>query len=127
MGDKTVEQRALEFIEKLVNGAGWYISALELDQHGGEALDGEELRAEAVAILNDAGSSRELAAGDLLEHCFCAKCMAEHLENPQSVSCYCGCHNSTRDAQWWDANQAAARDAYTRYQRRQGREPEPPS
>lgn len=38
---------------------------------------------------------------ELLGLFFCAKCVDEHGENPQSVSCYCECHDSVRDEARW--------------------------
>jgi hypothetical protein len=37
----------------------------------------------------------------LLSYFMCEACCDEHGENPQSVSCYCGCHSSRRDEARW--------------------------
>lgn len=41
------------------------------------------------------------AQRDLLQLFFCAECVDEHGPNPQSVSCYCSCHSSSRDEARW--------------------------
>lgn len=36
-----------------------------------------------------------------MSHLCCDECLDEHFENPQSVSCYCRCHDSERDEVAW--------------------------
>jgi hypothetical protein len=42
-----------------------------------------------------------LAFWAVMSHLCCDDCLDEHLENPQSVSCYCSCHNSRLDEARW--------------------------
>lgn len=47
------------------------------------------------------GSSIHAEIAFLLRLFFCEHCFDEHGRNPQSVSCYCDCHDSTRDYDRW--------------------------
>jgi len=51
MNEKTLGDRALDFLEKLANESSWYHTAIELDYH----VDGEALKTEVEAILMAAG------------------------------------------------------------------------
>lgn len=61
------------------------------------------LRGFAEWILTGSPPAWEARRQDLLL-LLCPNCVEAHIRNTQSISCYCDCHNSTRDEQQWEAS-----------------------
>lgn len=57
-------------------------------------------REELWARLNEVAGELN-RAGALVRLFCCERCLDNHGSNPQSVSCYCRCHDSTRDEARW--------------------------
>lgn len=67
------------------------------------------LRAESELESLRAGAVRSGAPPQetLLRKLLCEHCVAEHVSNTQSISCYCDCHSSVRDEQQYETTRAA--------------------
>jgi hypothetical protein len=84
-------QRLREFVAR---------EGFERDREPDKTESGEFMDVDDIRVLAELLRRWDVQSA-ILAHMACPQCLDEHGENPQSVSCYCGCHHSQRDEQRW--------------------------